>query len=238
MLIGTEAGLGARNAGSIAGGVGELVVTAAGRLENRGTLEAQRIQLASAGDIDNRGGTLRQTGSAALTLTAPALSNTAGGVIGAEPIPQAPSQPGSPGTTDASPAPSPSTPSTGTGTGTAAPGTTPSQPQPQPPAPGAITAAGAILNDGGRIHAGGPIAIQAPQINNAGGTLATASLNVSGPAFSNAGGTLNIANAFTAQVDHFDNTAGTLHAGSLNITATGELINQDGVLPSNGDATG
>ena len=65
MLIGTEHGLGVRSAGSIGGGVGELVVTAAGRLENRGTLEAQRIQLASDSDIDNRGGTIRQTSTAA-----------------------------------------------------------------------------------------------------------------------------------------------------------------------------
>ena len=43
MLIGTEAGLGVRNAGTIgAGSRARLVVTAAGRLENIGTLEAQQ----------------------------------------------------------------------------------------------------------------------------------------------------------------------------------------------------
>jgi filamentous hemagglutinin len=73
MLIGTEAGLGVRNAGSIGAAAGELVVTAAGRLENKGTLEAQRIELASAGDIDNRGGTIRQTSSVGLTVAAPSL---------------------------------------------------------------------------------------------------------------------------------------------------------------------
>ena len=138
-LIGTEAGLGVRNAGSIGAAAGELVITAAGRLENKGTLEAQRIELASAGDIDNRGGTIRQTGSAGLTVTAPSLSNTAGGVIGAEPIPETPAQPspdtgtgGTGGTTD------PSTPTTG---GAAVR----SQPY-VPPAPGSMTASGSILN--------------------------------------------------------------------------------------------
>ncbi|MEJ7686418.1 MAG: filamentous hemagglutinin N-terminal domain-containing protein, partial [Variovorax sp.] len=116
MLIGTEAGLGVRNAGAIGAGAGELVVTAAGRLENRGTLEAQSVQLTSAGDIDNRGGTIRQTGAVGLSIAAASLSNTGGGLIGAEPVAQAPAQPGG------SAAPSPSipaspAPSGGTGTG-------------------------------------------------------------------------------------------------------------------------
>lgn len=137
-LIGTEAGLGVRNAGTIQaapgtpvlGGAGQLVVTSAGRLENIGTLQATadaslavssvansgrissggnlkiaaqdtlansidgkggtlegaRVELSSAaGNIDNRnGGTIRQTSSAPLSISAPALSNTGGGVIGFE----------------------------------------------------------------------------------------------------------------------------------------------------------
>ncbi|SDC49890.1 filamentous hemagglutinin family N-terminal domain-containing protein [Variovorax sp. CF079] len=290
-LIGTEAGLGARNAGTIqaangAGtlaGAGQLVVTAAGRLENIGTLQATaganlnadslansgriasggelriatqgtlgnaggtlegpRVELTSAGgDIDNRGGTIRQTSSVGLTVAAPSLSNTAGGVIGAEPIPEAPSQPspgagtggtGTGGTTD------PGQPATGDGGGTGtggSGGTAPSQPY-VPPAPGSLTAAGAILNDGGRIYAGGPITLQTPQVNNNGGSLATTSLAASGPRFSNVGGTVNVANNFSAHVDHFDNTGGSLRAGSLNIVATGDLVNQDGKLESNGDAS-
>ncbi|MGK6311344.1 two-partner secretion domain-containing protein, partial [Variovorax sp. DT-64] len=141
-LIGTEHGVGARNAGTIMAadgsgplsGPGEFVITAAGRLENigtiqaarganiaaqslansgrisaggelriatpgtlgnaGGTLEAQSLQLASGSDIDNRGGTMRQTSGVGLTVTAPMLSNTGGGVIGAEPVPQTPVQPG------------------------------------------------------------------------------------------------------------------------------------------------
>ncbi|CAN7526787.1 two-partner secretion domain-containing protein [Variovorax sp. LjRoot178] len=292
-LIGTEAGLGARNAGTIqaangAGtlaGAGQLVVTAAGRLENIGTLQATaganlnadslansgriasggelriatqgtlgnaggtlegpRVELTSAGgDIDNRGGTIRQTSSVGLTVAGPSLSNTAGGVIGAEPVPETPAQPnpgtgtggtGAGGTTD------PGQPATGDGGGTGTDtggsgGTAPSQPY-VPPAPGSLTAAGAILNDGGHIYAGGPIALQTPQVNNNGGSLATTSLAASGPSFSNVGGTVNVANNFSANVDRFDNTGGSLRAGSLNIVATGDLINQDGKLESNGDAS-
>jgi len=236
MLIGTEAGLGARNAGTLqaangAGtlmGAGQLVVTAAGRLENKGTLEGQSVQLTSAGDIDNRGGTIRQTSGVGLTMATPRLSNTAGGVIGAEPVPET-SNPGTGTGTGGST--NPGTPSTGGGGST---GTAPSQPY-VPPAPGSLTAAGAILNDGGRIYASGAIALQTPQISNNGGTLTTADLTVSGPLFSNAGGTLNIARSFSANVERFDNIGGHLHAGSLQVNATGDLINQDGTLSSDGD---
>ncbi|WP_309907779.1 filamentous hemagglutinin N-terminal domain-containing protein, partial [Variovorax soli] len=85
-LIGTEAGVGARNAGTIMAadgsgplaGIGELVVTVAGRLENIGTLQAarraeiavgslanggriasgQELQIATRGTLGNAGGTI------------------------------------------------------------------------------------------------------------------------------------------------------------------------------------
>jgi filamentous hemagglutinin len=295
VLIGTEAGLGVRNAGTIQAapgtpalaGAGQLVVTSAGRLENIGTiqatadanlaasnlansgrissggnlkvatqdtlansfngtvgtLEGARVELASAaGNIDNRnGGTIRQASSVALGISAPTLSNTGGGAIGLESVPETPSQPGG-GTT------SPSTGSgTGTGGGTAIPGTPTAgsssgsdgtiTPAPYvPPSPGAITAAGAILNDGGRIYAGGPITLQSANISNNGGTMSLASMTVAQPTFDNHGGTLNISNVFSANVDRFDNTGGKLNAGTLNIASSGDLINVDGTLTSATDA--
>ena len=287
-LIGTEAGVGARNAGTIMaadgsgplGGVGEMVVTAAGRLENigtlqaarraeiaaeslvnsgriasagelgiatpgtltnaGGTLEAQSLQLASGAHIDNRGGAMRQTSGVALTVNAPRLSNTAGGVIGAEPVPETPAQPGS---STSNPATSGTGTGTGTGTGidtgtgtsSSGDGSTTALPS-YVPAPGNITAAGSVLNDAGRIYAGGAIQLDTPQVNNHGGSLTTTTLSASGPGFSNAGGTLNVSQAFSASVDRFDNTGGTLRAGSLQIAATGELLNDDGQLESSGDA--
>ncbi|CAN7482904.1 hemagglutinin repeat-containing protein [Variovorax paradoxus] len=294
-LIGTEAGLGVRNAGTIQAapgaaalmGAGQLVVTSAGRLENIGTLQATadanlaasalansgrissggnlkittqgdlanalngaggtlegaRLELASTGgDIDNRGGTLRQTSSAGLGLSAPALSNTSGGVIGLEPVAAAPSTSGTGtgggtgtgtgtgGTTD------PAAPTTGTGTETGSGSTVTPAPY-VPPSPGAITASGTIRNDSGKIYAGGPISLQSANINNNGGTLNVANMAVSQPTFDNHGGTLNVSNGFSANVDRFDNTGGTLNAGSLNITTTGDLINVGGTLTSATDAT-
>jgi filamentous hemagglutinin len=294
-LIGTEAGLGVRNAGTVQAapgatalmGAGQLVVTSAGRLENLGTLQATadanlaasalansgrissggnlkfttqgdlanalngtggtlegaRLELAStAGDIDNRGGTIRQTSSAGLALSAPALSNISGGVIGAEPVAAAPSTPdagtgGSTGTgTGTGGTTTPTAPTTGTGAETGSGGTITPAPY-VPPSPGAITATGTIRNDGGKIYAGGPISLQSANINNSGGTLSVASMAVSQPTFDNHGGTLNVSNDFSANVERFDNTSGTLNAGSLNITTTGDLVNVDGKLTSAADAT-
>ena len=304
LLMGSEAGVGVRNAGTLSSapanlaagqsalsGIGEFVITSAGRLENLGTIqasgradltamtlgnsgtiasatslkvrtegelanslngrsgqiEAPRLDLAStSGDINNQGATIRQTSAAALTLTAPVLSNTAGGVIGAEPAP----------------APTPSTGTstgTGTGTGTGAgassgtgtttptdgstatgPGTgvgTATPPAPAPaPAPGALTAAGTIRNDGGHIYAGGPIAILSQNVNNNGGTLTLADLTLTQPTFDNHNGTLNVGN-FNAHVERFDNTAGTLHAGHLQVVTTGDLINVDGKLLSDAETS-
>lgn len=238
-LIGTEAGLGVRNAGSIGAGAGGLVVTAAGRLENIGALEGQRVELSTPGDIDNRGGTIRQTSTAALTISSPVLSNANGGVIGAEPVNTSAGSGGSTGGGTTNPAsgggttsPSPATSGGGAGTdsgGTSTPATY------TPPAPGAITAGGTISNDGGRIYAGGPITLNTPQINNARGTLNIATMAVTGPSFSNAGGTLNISNSFSANVGQLDNTGGTLRAGNLQINTTGDLINVDGKLSSDGE---
>ncbi|SOD25343.1 filamentous hemagglutinin [Variovorax sp. YR752] len=238
-MIGTEAGLGVRNAGNIGASNGNLIVTAAGRLENTGTLEGTRVELASAGDIDNRGGTIRQTSSVGLTLAAPVLSNTNGGVIGAEPVPAPTTGTGggtSNGGTGSGGATSPSTPTAGAGSSPTSSGTAAPVPAPfVPTSPGTLTAAGSILNDGGRIYSGGPIALQTPQINNAGGVLSVASMAVTGPNFSNAHGTLNVSQSFSANVGSFDNTGGKLNTGNLSITTTGDLLNVDGTLTSASD---
>ncbi|MDP9603329.1 UNVERIFIED_ORG: filamentous hemagglutinin [Variovorax paradoxus] len=236
VLIGSEAGLGVRNAGSIGAGAGGLVVTAAGRLENIGTLEGQRVELTTPGDISNRGGTIRQGSSAGLTIASPVLSNTNGGVIGAEPVSVSASSGGTAtsGTSTPGSGGGSATPSA-TDTGGASTTSTPTTYT--PPAPGVITAGGTISNDGGKIYAGGPITLSTPQISNAGGSLNVAAMAVSGPSFSNAGGTLNVSNSFSANVGQLDNSGGTLRAGSLQINTTGDLLNVDGKLISDGDVT-
>lgn len=237
VLVGSEAGLGVRNAGKIGASAGNLVVTSAGRLENTGTLEGQSVQLTSASDIDNRGGTIRQTSSASLALAAPTVSNTNGGQIGSEP------SSGSSGTGSGSSGGSTSGGSSGTSSGSSSSGgsssstgsssgTTTSAPD-----PGVITAGGSILNDGGKIYAGGPITLQTQNLVNNGGTLSVASMSLKQPGFSNQGGTINVSGAFTADLGTLDNTGGTLHAGSLDIATSGDLINVDGTLTSDTDAS-
>lgn len=77
-LIGTEAGVGVRNAGSIGATAGALVVTADGRLENRGTVYAQgALAIATHGDIVNTG-TVASQKSAALTATSGSVANANG----------------------------------------------------------------------------------------------------------------------------------------------------------------
>ncbi len=302
-IMGSEAGVGARNAGTIqtgAGdaklmGLGELTVTSAGRIENLGiiqaagaafitvptftnsgkvvaagsasiatqgdltnaggTIEGQRVELASAaGDLINTQGAIRQTSAAGLTLTAPTLLNTNGGTVGYEPVADssgASAGAGAGGTGSGSGGSGSSTDgnaAAGSTGGSASPGTSGgsstdtagagSTPAPSAPiAPGAITAAGTIRNEGGHIYSGGPIELQTPNVSNAGGKLEVASLSVSGPAFSNAGGILNVTNGFNANVASFDNSGGKLNAGSVAVATTGDLLNQDGTLASNGDVS-
>ncbi|KQP13044.1 filamentous hemagglutinin N-terminal domain-containing protein [Pseudorhodoferax sp. Leaf267] len=230
-LIGTEAGVGVRNAGHIGAGVGGLVVTAAGRLENTGTLEGGRVELASGEDIHNRGGQIRQAGAMGLDLAAAAIRNSGGGQIGAPapaaavPTPAEPPAPG-PGIEAAAPA---------------APGAmSPSDPAPTaPPAatgPGSLRATGTLHNEGGRILASGTIALQAPQIDNGGGTLHLDRMDFTGERFSNAGGTLQVRGDFSARTTNFDNTGGQLAAGRLDIASGGRIDNAGGVLASAGTA--
>lgn len=243
-LVGTEAGLGVRNAGHVGAGAGELVVRADGRLENTGVMEGSRLELASSSELRNSG-VLRQSGSADLALTAPTLRNV-GGIVGPEPVSAAgggSATPGSGSDTGTGTTSGGGTGGTPTTSGGASDGGTPAigtaAPAYIPPSPGTIQAAGGIDNSGGRIYAGGTIQLDTPQIDNsAGGQITVAQLQVSGPAFSNAGGTLNVSQGFSANVGRFDNAGGTLNAGSLNIaTSSGHMDNRGGTLNSNADAS-
>lgn len=259
-LVGTEAGVGVRNAGDIGAGSGSLVVTADGRLENIGALHAGRIEVRSGGaDVENRGtiearsielstsaelinsGTIRQTGANSLLIQAPSLSNTRGGFIGDEPVAQSSSttgggqgaSPPTPSSADAGASP----PDNGATQGPSAAGQVDATPAPsvdEPVLPGRITAGGAVRNDGGRIYSG-DVALQTPSIDNSGGSLNVGELAVSGPRFSNAGGTLLVSRAFTAQVGEFDNNGGYLRAGGIDIQSTADVRNGDGQLRSDGD---
>jgi filamentous hemagglutinin len=68
VLVGTQAGVGVRNAGDIGASAGEVVISADGRIENSGTLRnsAGDIQIATNTGVDNRG-TLLANGSIRVT---------------------------------------------------------------------------------------------------------------------------------------------------------------------------
>lgn len=231
------------NSGRVSSG-GNLKIATQGDLSNAiagkgGTIEGGRLELGSAGgDVDNRGGTLRQTSRAGVALNAPKLSNL-GGVIGQEPVAQTPNPgtgPGTPGgSTPGGGTPGGGTPGSGTpGTGEPGGGIVP--PPYVPLSPGAIAAAGALRNDGGRIYLGGAIELNSAELDNRGGSLSVARMSIAQPRFDNRGGTLDVAELFDARVEQFDNRGGKLNAGRLNIAASGDLLNQDGTLSSTGDA--
>ena len=224
-LAGTGAGVGVRNAGHIGAGAGGLVVTAAGRLENAGTLEGGRVELASGEDIHNRGGRIHQAGSMALQLAGTMVRNSAGAQIGTP-------QPATAGAENTSAAPAASAPAA------ASDATAVADPAPQAPspagAPGSITAQGTLHNDGGRIAAAGTIALQARDIDNAGGALHIERLSFDGRHFSNAGGQLRVRSDFSASAEHFDNAGGQLQAGRVAIVSRGALDNRGGQIATTG----
>ncbi|CAN5594360.1 hypothetical protein BH10PSE18_BH10PSE18_21930 [soil metagenome] len=293
-LVGTEAGLGARNAGAIIAsadgaptslaGAGQLVVISAGRLENIGTLQAggdmslsasamansgtvtsggtltaaatqgdvsnnlngvggalqgQSVVLGAAGDLHNELGTIRQQSAASLSLSASTLSNTNGGVIGLEPVAVS-SGAGSSGSAGAGSATTSGTGATGSvssgSPASAGAGTTTSTVD-TAPMPGTIAAVGTIFNDAGKVYAGGPITLQTANLVNSGGSLNVASLTLNQPSFSNQVGTLNVSGAFNADLGELNNSGGTLHAGHLQLVTTGDLLNVDGTLTSDTDAS-
>ncbi|MGO4503839.1 two-partner secretion domain-containing protein [Dyella sp. 2YAF14] len=81
VLLGTENGVGARNAGSIGASAGDLVVTIDGRMENSGSLQSQgNTQISATGGVTNTG-----TLSAAreLALTTPADVDNSSGTMNA-----------------------------------------------------------------------------------------------------------------------------------------------------------
>ncbi|EJI2013126.1 hemagglutinin repeat-containing protein [Salmonella enterica] len=100
-LVGTEKGLGVRNAGELGAGAGELTLSVDGRLDNSGQLQSQgSLQIASQGDMDNPGnlvagkevslsatGTLRNEGliraGGNATLTAGRIESTSGSHLAA-----------------------------------------------------------------------------------------------------------------------------------------------------------
>lgn len=77
-LVGTEAGVGVRNAGHIGAAAGDLVVTSSGRLENSGTLGATGAIALTAGTLHNSGAI--RSGAAAVLNVQEAIDNRGGSI--------------------------------------------------------------------------------------------------------------------------------------------------------------
>ncbi|YCI27666.1 hemagglutinin repeat-containing protein [Erwinia sp. PK3-005] len=78
-LVGTEKGVGVRNAGELGASAGELRLTADGRLENSGTLQSRdALRVASQGGIDNQG---RMLSDKQIDLATQAELNNSGSVM-------------------------------------------------------------------------------------------------------------------------------------------------------------
>lgn len=75
LLVGTEQGVGVRNAGLIGTSVGDLVITANGELVNQQQIESAAALSFDAVGVDNRAGMILSLGD--LTLTADAVDNSA-----------------------------------------------------------------------------------------------------------------------------------------------------------------
>ncbi|MDR5735818.1 filamentous hemagglutinin N-terminal domain-containing protein [Caballeronia sp. LZ025] len=103
-----------------------------------------------------------------------------------------------------------------------------------------VTAAGTLVNDGGKLSSGGAMQVAAGGIRNAGGQLVTQStldVNAAG-ALDNGQGVMQAAGRETIRAGSVDNTAGriaSLNADGLSITATGALVNgAGGTIGTNG----
>jgi len=76
-LVGTEAGVGVRNAGQMGASAGDVVVTVDGQLTNSGTVYAQgKAAITSTGAVNNAGGTLVTNGD--LAVQAAGIDNSQG----------------------------------------------------------------------------------------------------------------------------------------------------------------
>ena len=77
-LIGTESGLGMRNAGTLGASVGEVAITVDGQLVNSGQISAQGDVSVSARGLNNSGAQIQAVGNIDLTLGSGYLNNTGG----------------------------------------------------------------------------------------------------------------------------------------------------------------
>src|SRR5690606_22658427 len=235
---------------------GELRIDTPGDVDNSGgTLNAMRVQVAAAA-LRNRDGAIEQVGIQGLELDAGALSNRDGGRIGDI-------ESGSGGETGADGGGTVTVPGDSDGPDTGSDGQTGGGDTPPSVIPlddGALTISGLLDNDGGRISAGGGIALATDGgLDNTGGRLGLRQLvtrggdrlsrpgppRVSGTGrrcvgmLGNDGGRLQAGQAVSLRAgDVAKRGRQILHGGSdgTAIAGAGTLDNTDGVLATNAES--
>jgi filamentous hemagglutinin len=264
VLLGTEAGVGVRNAGTLSAsaanmaagqptlsGVGEFVITAAGRLENTGAIQAAASAALTATGLGNSGrivsatelaittqgdlaNTLNGTGGTleaqrlVLASTAGDIDNRNGGTMrqtGATALTVAASTVSNTagGTIGAEPAPV-APPATGGGSGAGGTGGTDiSAPPPDTSIPGIPGTPAYVPPAPGTITAAGTIR------NDGGHVYAGGTIDLQAQTLINTGGTLSIANLAVNQ-SSFSNAGGTLNIANAFSARVGSFDNTGGHL--------
>lgn len=252
LLMGTEHGVGVRNAGNLGAQTGELVVTVDGRLENTGKLQARddtRIAasggvrnegLVSAGrelnlrtgqDLDNRGGQLNGT---RLDLEAASLVNRAGSIeqagVQALAVQSGRVQnrdKGSIGALAQQDGTAPTTPGNGEGTGTPGAGNGSGSGGTDGSTPGTIPPTTAPLAQGRVLIAG-------LLDNDAGAVLAGGDIDLRASALDNDGGRLGVRD-LSVESGGLSNRQGELTTGR-DLRVQGEALHNDGGVMNVGGA--
>uniref|UniRef100_UPI0018F4697C hemagglutinin repeat-containing protein n=1 Tax=Paraburkholderia kururiensis TaxID=984307 RepID=UPI0018F4697C len=192
---------------------GSATTVTAGSADNSsGTIEGDRLALSTTGNLVNRGGAIRQYGTADQTLSAGGTLDSTGGTIATN-------------ATNLNVSAQAITNDTGSiqhaGTGTLN-----------------MTTPGALSNVGGQIATNGALDAQAGSLDNTNGTLSgqgTAAVNAAS-GLNNHGGRLYGGTGLTATTQgDLDNSAGSAQTGgNLAVTAGGALSNAGGTMSANG----
>jgi len=238
-LVGTEAGVGVRNAGKIGAAAGELIVNSDGRLANTGSMSAsERLQLRAAGltnggainagiasievkdFFDNRGGSI-EAGSLLLD-SGGRIDNRAGKLLQSGGV-----------SLDIKAS---ALRNTSAGfIGTLPPATTSSantnpapSPAPQAQPAGHIWANNDIDNSSGQIATSGKISLTTASLDGSAGKIDVDTLTVNGGRFTNVNGTVNVRSDLIASVVNADNQGGVFAVGRDAVLRTANFSNAGG----------
>jgi filamentous hemagglutinin len=228
-LIGTETGLGVRNAGVIGAGDGDLVLQANGWLTNSGRIQAAgNVQLSTPGAITNSGAGAVISAQGSNTITTGAgLANEAGAMMvatGTLVVAAAGAIQNTQATIAGNGAVTVNAASLSNASGTVA----------SVGGDLAVTTTGATSNtvagggaQGGRLSAGGNVALSNTGLTNTGSTVTGAAITIDThlQAFNNTGGTVSASGATTIDSGVLTNTAGLIQSpGALAINTHGQTL--------------